>query len=288
MHAALCAILLLPSLSLAQGTEAPTKQDKKPVRAKKQTPPKWPKLKFVRKSLARENIAKLGGKHVEKARKLILSYGAGVCPVLLDALHARQKPAIAEQIERLLDELATPEYGQQLAAAYRGNHKRRNHYVVRRVAGFEKKDYLPFLKKVAKGKDAELAEISKFAMARLGDLEALPFLFELTKNQWAEKNYPVREATTALAGKPATDWLMKKLIENDQQTKVAALRLLGVAGTKSAVSAVGTYLNAKEHQLRAGAVNALRGIVDDDPPFRNLSVFQAIEEVKKWKQRIGR
>jgi hypothetical protein len=81
---------------------------------------------------------------------------------------------------------------------------------------------------------------------------------------------------------------MVKLRDGDTHTKVAALRLLGGAGVKSAKFAIGTYLDASEHQVRAGAVNALRGILDGNPPYRNLSVFQAIDEVKKWKRRLGR
>lgn len=286
---------MTPSLSrfclllacVAQDPAPPNKVATKPTQKDLQ----WPYLKHVRKSLARDNIPLLASKdarRAERARKLLVSYGPGVCPVLLGALTKRQKPDVAKELRSVLDELIEPAHAWPLTTAFGGKDTVRNRYVVERLASFKLKELAPFLRKAAKNADPEVAETATFALAGLGDASTLPFLFELAKNQWGEKNYPIREAAAALAGEDTTDWLMKKLIEKDLRTKVAALRLLGNAGTKDAVHAIATYLDAKEHQLRAGAVNALRGILDDEPPFRHLSVFQAIEEVKKWKLRLGR
>ena len=250
----------------------------------------WPKLKLVRQSLAKDKIRELTSKKADKARKareLITKYGAGVAPVLLGALSQRAKPALVEQLEKILDEVVQPQHAWPLSSAYSGKNERRDLYVVRRLDRFEIKELLPFFVRASKSKYPSVASKAQYARARLGDVGTLDFLHKEALDHWADRNYQIREAATALKGKPATDWLMRKLLEKNIASRVATLHILGVAGTKEAVSGIRSLLDAQEHQLRAGAVNALRGIVDGDPPFRRLSVFQAIEEVKKWKRRVG-
>ncbi len=39
-------------------------------------------------------------------------------------------------------------------------------------------------------------------------------------------------------------------------------------------------------RMIVGAINALRGIIDGDPPLDKLPVFEAIERADKWKSRL--
>ena len=265
------------------GKPGKTKQDDKAKKA-------WPKIKLVRKSLAKDKLRELTstkGNKAQKARELIQSYGAGVAPVLLAAMSTRAKPKLVEQLEAILDQIVQPEHAWPLSSAFDGKSERRDLYVVRRLDRFEIKELLPFFVRASKSKHPSVASKAQYARARLGDVETLAFLHKEALDNWGEKNYQIREAAAALKGKPATDWLMRKLLDKNIASKVATLHLLGVAGTKKSVAGVRSLLDATEHQLRAGAVNALRGIVDGDPPYRRLSVFQAIEAVKKWKRRVG-
>ena len=270
-----------------QGKQTPPsgQEQKKPPK------PKWPPLKAVRRNIAKDRIPHLVSKEDSKrraARLLLIKWGPAVCPVLLKALHQRTRPELATQIKKLLDGLVQPTHAAILATHFTGRNEPRDAFIVHKLASFEMRDLLPFFKQAAKKLKGTASYTAWYAIARFGDIAALPFLLQKAKVEWPEQNVPIREALPALHGNGATDWLMVKLRDGDTHTKVAALRLLGGAGVKSAKFAIGTYLDASEHQVRAGAVNALRGILDGNPPYRNLSVFQAIDEVKKWKRRLGR
>ncbi|MEM9382952.1 MAG: hypothetical protein AAGB93_23590, partial [Planctomycetota bacterium] len=68
--------------------------------------------------------------------------------------------------------------------------------------------------------------------------------------------------------------------------RVAALNLLAYAGTKDLARAVVPALDAEENQVKVAAINALRRMVDDDPPLDKLSTFDAIERANRWKSRL--
>jgi hypothetical protein len=46
------------------------------------------------------------------------------------------------------------------------------------------------------------------------------------------------------------------------------------------------FLDTNDNTLRIAAINALRGIVDGEPPIERLAVFDAIEMAKTWKERL--
>ncbi|MFQ5503751.1 MAG: hypothetical protein ACE5F1_03015, partial [Planctomycetota bacterium] len=124
----------------------------------------------------------------------------------------------------------------------------------------------------------KVSHLAWLARAELGDLDSLPYLLGLAKENWKDRARDIVEVLPALKGEKATTWLVGRVREKELKTKLAALRLLWGAGTLGCVPVV----------LRIGAVNALRGIVDGEMPYKHLSVFDAIDEVKKWKRRVGR
>ena len=271
--------------------QADEKQKKKKAKVK----PAWPKLKFVHKSIAREKIVQLASKNektAQAAKDKLLSLGAGVCPVLLQSLHSRQKEKTRAGLTVLLDELTTNEHWELLSLAYRPKNAVQAHYLLKRLASMEEKRLLPFFKKVSKqesrNKNKDRADMANYALANLGVLDALPFLLMKTREDWEKENMAIRTALPALKGDAATKVLLAELDKDDFGKKLAALRLLHGAGTKAAVSRIAKFLYSEKHGLTIGAVNALRGIVDDDPPYAHLPVFEAIDIVKKWKKRVGR
>jgi hypothetical protein len=68
--------------------------------------------------------------------------------------------------------------------------------------------------------------------------------------------------------------------------RVAALNLLAYAGDKGLARHVKPALDAEENQVKVAAINALRMMVDGDPPIDKLSTFDAIERANRWKGRI--
>ncbi len=271
-------------------SQAPTTKPKqKKAKRKKHIKLRWPHLKFARKSLVKEKISDLVSKKDAKRQmveRLITRYGVGIAPVLLGAMHDRQKPKIVERLGFFLDQLLKKEHAPLLIQEYRPKNKTLSLYIVRKLASFEDKAFIPFLKKASKNPAPNVVKTAKLALASLGENSTLPYLAKMARDSWQTENRQIRSAALGLHGKKAGELLIPMLGKADDDLKIGILRILAVAGTKDTASAVSRYLDSTKHQIRVAAVNALRGIVDGDAPYANLSVFSAIEEVKKWKRRV--
>jgi len=298
-----CGLLLLPSLAptlsgQAVGKKANSDSAKPQVKSgdrkqkKIQKKPKWPYLKYVRKDIAKKKIPQLAAKKAERRReaeKLLLSYGPGVCPLLMKAMHDKQKPEVAAALQSLLEQLTRKEHAPLLVAAWKPSKKRLSRWLVKRLDSFESKSLRPFFAKALKAKDFVVRESAQFALARLGSVDTLPFLLRLASDDWVARNVEIRSVLPSLRGETATKDLVSRLnTTENKKTRVGCLRLLGGAGTKKAVPSIADMLNSPDNQIRIEAVNALRVIVDGKRPFAKLSVFNAITEVKAWKRRLGR
>jgi hypothetical protein len=274
-----------PSSTQTPKIEGHPKKSKK----KKTIKLRWPHLKFARKSLVKEKISDLVSKKDSKRKmveKLITRYGVGITPVLLGAMHDRQKPKIVERLSFFLDQLLKKEHAALLAKEYRPKNKTLSLYLVRKLASFEDKALIPFLKRAQKNSDPQIIQTATLALASLGETSTLPYLAKMARDNWQNENRQIRKAALGLHGDKASDLLVPMLAKADDDLRIGILRVLAVAGTKKVSSAVSRYLDSTKHQIRVAAVNALRGIVDGDAPYANLSVFSAIEEVKKWKRRV--
>ncbi len=270
--------------------QAPSTRPKhKKTKKEKHAKLRWPHLKFARKSLVKEKISDLVSKKDAKRQmveKLIVRYGVGVAPVLLGAMHDRQKPKIVGRLSYFLDQLIKKEHAPLLIQEYRSKNRTLSLYIVRKIASFEDKTFIPFLRKASKNPDPNIVKKANLALASLGEDSVLSYLAKMASDSWQTENRQIRKAALGLHGKKAGDLLVPMLRKADDDLKIGILRILAVAGTKETVSAVSRYLDSSKHQIRVAAVNALRGIVDGDAPYANLSVFSAIEEVKKWKRRV--
>jgi HEAT repeat protein len=247
------------------------KGDKKDKRDKDKKP-SWPRLKFVRKNITKDKIPLLVSKKQDKrkdARERILSYGAGTCPVLLDSLHDKTSPELAEELRSLLDELTTKQHAPLLAESFSSRNLTRSRWITQRLASFELREMAEFFRKAAKHEDVAIRESAWFALARLGDLAAMPFLLEMAGKHWDERNLEIREVLPSFKGKDATKELATRLVTSkDVDEQIACLRLLAGCGTKDAVSPIASMLNSSNHHIRVATVNALRGIVDGQRPLR--------------------
>jgi hypothetical protein len=61
--------------------------------------------------------------------------------------------------------------------------------------------------------------------------------------------------------------------------------LAGCGIKPDALPLVRPNLDSTDNSIRVAAINAMRGIVDGEPPIANLPVFEAIELAKKWKDK---
>lgn len=264
---------------------------KTPAKDQKKARVQWPVVKPVRLSIAKDKVRQLAHKKEgtrKKAKATIVRYGPGCTPVLIKALKDSLKPELKKAITALADEMLEPKYAPLVAELWTGTNKTRDLYILRTVRRLAATQHVKLFAKGIVHGDPEIREEAVFALAKCGDKRALHPLLLLARDSWDEKNYPIREALPSLKNEACSSWLRARLSQGELIDKVAVLRLLHGVGDKDSVSDVARFLDAKEHQLRAEAVNALRGIVDGEPPFHKLSVFKAIEEVKRWKARVGR
>jgi len=286
---------LAPGMSAPESNsqqDAPAKETKKPASQKKVKPtkPKWPKLKFSKKSTARDKINLLVSKKPEeqkKARAKILSYGAGVAPVLLTAFHDRQKQAILDQLEPLLDELITKEFGPVLAFSNKDKNLIQTRFTLAKLDSFKDPQYQTWFRKMTKRQEQGIQDAAWYALARIGTPDALDFLIEKSRKSWNKEKEQILPVLEGLKGQEATDILLDLLAKKELEDKLVALRLLHGIGTKKSAGKVAPYLNSGINVLRVESVNALLGIMDGKEPHDHLSVFESIEVVKKWKSRMG-
>ncbi len=268
---------------------SPQKGGKK-QKTKKALKPSWPKLKFSKKSTARDKINLLVSKKPEerrKARAKILSYGPGVAPVLLAAYHDRQKQALRDAIEPLLDELITKEYGPVLEVSSKWKNVVLTRFMLGKFDSFDDRRYRDWFLRAAKHKNQEISDGAWYALARLGETASLDFLIAKARKTWNKEKAQILPALPGLKGEAATARLLELLEHKKLEDKLTALRLLHGIGTEKSAGKIATYLNSKDNVLKVEAVNALRGIVDGKKPHDHLSVFDSINVVKKWKQRMG-
>jgi len=120
-----------------------------------------------------------------------------------------------------------------------------------------------------------------------GSFKGFEVLCKDAEKNWKKHGGSTHIALTAVRGPRATERIVPLLAEENRRTRVAALRLLAACGDREgAVPLVAPLLDDSDNSLRVGAINALRGIIDGDPPLDRLPVFEAIERAKKWKARL--
>lgn len=281
-----------PGIQDAGTTQPQEKPTSKKQKAKKQKvkKPAWPKLKFSKKSTAKDKINQLVAKKPEvreKAQAKILSYGAGVVPVLLAAYHDRQKQLLRDRIRPLLDELITKEYGPVLEVSTSDKNEVLMQFALEKLDSFQDPRYAAWFRHATRHKNPAISDGAWYALARIGEQDSLQFLIEKARKSWSKEKAQILPVLGGLKGEKATDRMLALLGQKKLEDKLAALRLLHGVGTKRSANKVAAYLNSKHQVLKVEAVNALLGIMDGKKPHDHLSVFQSIDVVKKWKRRMG-
>ncbi len=108
---------------------------------------------------------------------------------------------------------------------------------------------------------------------------------------WPAWRDPMRAAAAQAkaAGTEVADGLRTVLAPSSKPTladRAAALRLIAYAGHEEHARCVLPSLDDTANHVIIAAINALRMMVDGDPPIDKLSSFDAIGRAKKWKGRL--
>jgi hypothetical protein len=236
----------------------------------------------------------------EQAREALTADGACVIPYLLRPLEKERDESALERILVVMDAVVGAPHTRLLAEQFGHKSIRVRTWALERAGEHRDPGNLAAaegalaaaLKRKApkKPEDKAAREVELNAAAlcatSTGSLNGMERVNELAKEEWGTFGKRIRIALEAVRGEAATKQLLPKLAAGKRRQKVAILRLLAGCGDSSATQHIGSLLDSQDNSIRIEAINALRGIVDGDPPIDRLPVFEAIERVNKWKGRI--
>lgn len=261
----------------------------------------WPEVAENRAATVKTDIERLRKagtpEMAEQAEAALVAAGAMVAPGLIAAMGKERMDDARLRIENVLDQVVGPAHTGLLSQSFVDKSREVRTWALSRCAAFPDAGIVSeaeaaFAKATAahaKDPKAEGSEAEVFASAlcatSAGSHKALEVLGKAAIDQWGKRGEGMRLALEAVRDEDATKFATTMLAEADRKKKVAALNMLGGCGTKDAIAAVKPYLDNTDNSIRIAAINALRGIVDNDLPIANLPVFEAIELAKKWKSR---
>lgn len=261
----------------------------------------WPELPADRATAVKTDIERLRKagtpEMAEQAEAALVAAGAMVAPGLIAAMGKERMDDARLRIESVLDQVTGAAHTRVLAPSFADKSREVRTWALARCATFPDKAIVAdaeaaFAKaSAAHAKDpkAEGSEAEVFAAAlcatSAGSHKALEVIGKAAIDQWGKRGVEMRLAIEAVRDEEATKFATALLAEADRKKKVAGLNLLAGCGTKDALATVKPYLDNTDNSIRIAAINAMRGIVDNDLPIANLPVFEAIELAKKWKSR---
>lgn len=266
----------------ANGQEQP-----KPGPEKKVAPePVWPTVTRAQKQKIQQLCKTLKTtkkpERRDKAEAALVAMGSGVAPVLLARL-TDFRVNINEPIGRVLDQVTQPDHAPLLARSAADHKIAVRAYVLERLTTFRLPDMAPVFRHARKDRDEEVSFLAALGLASAGDFEAFDDIFERASANWKELAPRLAVALPGVRGEKATVRVLDKMKAGGENEEITGLRLLRSVADRSAASRVAIYLDSESHNIKKEAINALRVIVDGDPPLENLSVFQAIEMANAWK-----
>lgn len=259
----------------------------------------WPEVpKEAREQLAID-VERLRKAHTdemgEQARAGLLATGVGAVPSLLRALEREESEEGIARVSGVLAELTTAAHTRLLAKEFEGKSPRVREWCLMRCALFPDPALRAAadkaLERARKARPRETTPTEIYAAslcaASAGSVQGFDALFEAARKQWGKRAAELRTALEGVRGKEATAKLAPHIDSAERTEQVAALNMLAGCGDReSAVGLVRPFLDQTDGGLLTSAINALRGIVDGQPPIDRLAVFEAVGEAKKWKARL--
>ncbi len=255
----------------------------------------WPEVdeRLVKSEVERLRKSRVPEMGTQAAAALV-EIGPGAAPGLLDKFGKEKDPEALERMREVLETITGAEHTRLLAQYFSHGDLGTRTWVLYRVAGFPDAGLREGAEKAFKaanarkrGRDDNEIFAAAVCAASTGSFDGFDLICADTESNWKEHGKLTHTALGALRGAEATSRVAPLLAEGSRKGKVAALRLLAACGDKAtAAPLVRPILDSTDNTLRVAAINALRGIVDGDPPLDKLPVFEAIERANKWKSRL--
>ena len=296
MNPAIALLLFFPSWSGAPLIEQDPPPDERPDRIERLEA--WPEVPKELRSQVKTDIQRLRKAHTEgmgeQARDALLAVGTPAAEGLIAALGKEKDEEAIARIVFVLDRITDARCTRLIAESFDARSQHLRTWALFRVAAFPDAGTLAAAEKALKraekvkdpGKDDRVERLgAALCVTAAGSPAALEVLIERAPKDWGEFGARFRVALEAVRGPEATE-IVAKGLEGDRVAKIAALNLLSGCGDLAAAGRVKPLLDDTDNSIRVAAINALRGIVDGDPPLDKLPVFEAIEVANKWKSRV--
>jgi hypothetical protein len=287
---ALCVVALAPATVAQEPAPPPAAPAPEPTKLAA-----WPKP--ADKDVLLKDVERVIKAHVPEmatqGRDALVAAGASAVPLVLDRYGRERDEAAAERLHEVLMALTTAEHTRLLAKEFESKHLAVRVFALRRSSSFPDPGNRAAVEKawarIAKaGEKADADERYAVALcaASTGSTVGLPALFDACSGKrWDREKREIRAALEGVRGKAATDDLLARLEGADRKTKVAVLRMLAGCGERAQAARLRPFLDEEDNTIRVTAINALRGMVDGEPPIEDLAAFEAIEMAKAWKGR---
>ncbi len=283
----LCLALLATAAPVATQTPDSKAQDSKPQdkQAKKLA---WPKLSPSASSKLKIGLRKVKSDDEEKAAEAeanLIAIGPAVAPRMARVLGGKDED-LHEPAARVLDAVLEKQHAPLIVPWMKKKQPAVRRYVTLRLARFHMNDAKGTLEKALKDKDADVQFHAALGLAGLGDFGSLDVVFAHCREGWRDIATTVHEVLEPARSRNAVEELSKRMRDADDQAVITGLRLMRSLCPRDYAIVLKSRLDAQQHAIKKEAINALRAVVDGEPPLENLSVFQAIELCKKWKARV--
>lgn len=266
----------------------------------------WPK--YANQAALKRSVSKLRKARTEEMATSgaaeLEAIGAAAAPLLLDRIGAEQDAGARERMAAVLDAITAPTHTRLLAEVLESRAAWTRRYAARRIAqlgdpGLREvaEEYLRTwieraaddrMKKPVDPLDLHRAAILCVATGSPDGLERCLAL--AVPKTWEAFGADLEAACTsarAAGSEVGADLGARLGSAQAAADRVALLRLLTYAGREDQVGPIAPLLDVEQNHVKVAAINALRMIVDGDPPLRRLSSFDAIERANRWKARLS-
>ena len=281
-----------PAAPAANGATAPA-----PAPAQAEVPrlEAWPKptnKDAIQKDI--ERVCRAGVPAMATAgRDALVAAGTPAVPFVLERFGKEKDADAAGRLREVLIAITAPEQSRLLAKEFDSKLAPVRAFVLWRVAEFQDSGVRAAfettwgrIEKQGEKIDREERYAAALCGASSGSMKGFEFLFETAVASWDQRGPEIRRAIEPLRSREASLVLADKIKQNDRKTTVAALRMLGGCGDKESVAVIWPLLESQDNGIKIAAINAMRGVVDHEPPLEQMSAFEAIEHAKKWKTRF--
>lgn len=288
---ALLAVLATLALSSINTVEAQVVEKQgKPKQGPKQGTnklAKWPVLKKAvsdRVRASARQFRKPQEKLHEEANRKLIAIGAGVAPVLIPMINDRAE-STNEHLFAVLDAVTNKTHASLLAREAKRPSVEWRRYLMRKLAGFHDADMAAVFKPALKDKDPDITIYAGLGLLSLGKHDGLDIVLLAAKQRWTEFGDITSKVLPAgRSGKCALP-VFEKIASARPTDQMAGLRLLRYLMVKDQGMMLRTYLKSSDFAVKKEAINTAR-VLNGEKPLEKLSSFQAIDQAKKWLQKI--